>query len=357
MMNCRRGRADRGSGDASLRGSGVSPLCDGGASSALKRRDAASPSAASPSAASHNGRVRFCLFLCAFAALSASALEVPVFEDACEEFLKMTPAERRAKFTDKEWRTSVVQAASQTKWREAREGEGSRWRRMDGVRNVRDLGGLKGLGGKTVVTGRVYRTAQFNGSARYRLVTNEQQKAVREYYGGCKPTLTPDQVAAVRATFGIRTDLDLRGAGQCNGMTASPLGGDVRFVCVAALTYGGVFKGEGAKRMAECLRVFADEANYPIAFHCAQGADRTGSLAFVLEALLGVSAEDRVLDWELTAFANPNPKFAHVARYDKLTAGLAKFPGATDAEKAEAYAKSIGVTDAEIAAIRRLLLK
>ena len=136
-----------------------------------------------------------------------------------------------------------------------------------------------------------------------------------------------------------------------------PLGEDVRFVCVTASNYGGIFKGEGAKRMAECLRVFADEANYPIAFHCAVGADRTGSLAFVLEALLGVSAEDRVLDWELTAFANPNPKFAHAARYDKLTAGLAKYPGATDAEKAAAYAKSIGVTDAEIATIRRLLLK
>ena len=44
------GDVHRGSGDASLRGSGVSPLCNGGASSALKRRDAASPSAA-PSAA------------------------------------------------------------------------------------------------------------------------------------------------------------------------------------------------------------------------------------------------------------------------------------------------------------------
>ena len=108
-----------------------------------------------------------------------------------------------------------------------------------------------------------------------------------------------------------RGGLRVRGAGQCNGMTASPLGEDVRFVCVAAQAYGGVFKEEGAKRMAESL----------------------------------------------TAFANPNPKFAHAARYDKLTAGLAKYPGATDAEKAAAYAKSIGVTDAEIAAIRRLLLK
>ena len=36
---------------------------------------------------------------------------------------------------------------------------------------------------------------------------------------------------------------------------------------------------------------------------------------------------------------------------------LAKFPGETDAEKAAAYAKSIGLDDGEIAKIREILLK
>ena len=295
--------------------------------------------------------------LCAFAALSASALEVPVFDSAREEFLRMTPAERRAKFTDEKWRAQVGKDYLGIRWREARAGESSRWRRMDGVQNVRDLGGLKGLGGKTVATGKAFRSAQFNRAAPYNLVTNAKKKVEREYYGSCKTTMTSEQVAAARRDFGIRTDLDLRGTGQCRGMSGSPLGDGVRFVNVPASNYSGIYKGEGAKLMADALRVFADEANYPVIFHCVKGADRTGSLAFILHALLGVSAEDRLLDWELTAFSNPNPKFAHADRYDKLTAGLAKFPGATDAEKAEAYAKKIGLTDGEIAKIREILLK
>lgn len=294
--------------------------------------------------------------LCILAALLASAPEVPVFDDARREFLEMSPSERRAKFTDAEWRNRVGKSYARIRWRAAREGESSRWRRMDGVLNVRDLGGLKGLDGKTVATGMVFRSAQLNAAAPYRLVTNEHNKAVREYYGSCRPTMTPEQVAAARTAFGIKTDLDLRGTGQCRGMQGSPLGEGVRFVNVPASNYAGIFNGEGAKLMADELRVFADAANYPVIFHCVKGADRTGSLAFMLHALLGVSAEDRLLDWELTAFSNPNPKFAHADRYDKMTAGLKKYPGTTDAEKAEAYAKSIGLTDAEIANIRNILL-
>ena len=284
-------------------------------------------------------------------------LTVPNFDAERAAFLEMTPAERRAKFTDAEWRGRIGKGYSKIRWRETREGEVSRWRQMDGVVNVRDLGGLKGLDGKMIVMGRVFRSGQFNKSASYRSVTNAQKKVVREYYGSCTPTMTAEQVAAARKSFGIRTDLDLRGVEQCRGMKGSPLGDGIKFVNVPASNYAGIFNGVGAKRMADALRVFADAGNYPIIFHCVKGADRTGSLAFILHSLLGVSAEDRLLDWELTAFSNANPKFAHADRYDKLTEGLAKFPGATDAEKAAAYAKKIGLTDAEIEKIRDILLR
>jgi len=36
-----------------------------------------------------------------------------------------------------------------------------------------------------------------------------------------------------------------------------------------------------------------------VCFHCAGGADRTGSLAFLIEALLGVSESDMSKDYEL----------------------------------------------------------
>lgn len=42
--------------------------------------------------------------------------------------------------------------------------------------------------------------------------------------------------------------------------------------------------------------------NYALYFHCRIGADRTGTLAYLLEGLLGVSEEDRYRDYELSSF-------------------------------------------------------
>ena len=39
-----------------------------------------------------------------------------------------------------------------------------------------------------------------------------------------------------------------------------------------------------------------------IFFHCTIGTDRTGTLAYFLEGLLGVSEEDRLRDYEMTYF-------------------------------------------------------
>lgn len=43
--------------------------------------------------------------------------------------------------------------------------------------------------------------------------------------------------------------------------------------------------------------------NRPVYFHCGQGADRTGAMAVMLEAILGVSENDISKDYELTSFS------------------------------------------------------
>ena len=112
---------------------------------------------------------------------------------------------------------------------------------------------------------------------------------------------------------------------------------------------------------AAVLRVFADEANYPIYMHCWGGADRTGTVAFILEGLCGVSETDLAIDYELTSFAI----FGLRTRtnrgqetYADIVARIKTYPGATLAEKFAAYAhETLGLTDAEIAAIRRNLVR
>lgn len=293
-------------------------------------------------------------------ALQLTALEVPVLTPEQTAFLKMTPAERRFNFTNEAYRAKLAQHNwEKMKWREAAEGETSRWRHLPGVPNLRDLGGLKGLDGKVVVTGKVFRSGGFNDNAKYRLVDDEKEpgKKKRQYYGRGKERLTAEARAFQVKNFGIKTDLDLRGDGECNEMTGSPLGPQVKWAHHPSSAYSGFHSETGRAATKRNFALFLDEKNYPIGFHCIAGADRTGSLAYLLEALLGVSDADLVLDWELTAFHNPNHKFAHEARYDQLVGGFAKYPGATARERAEGYVKSLGFTDEDIAKFRKIMLK
>jgi protein-tyrosine phosphatase len=59
----------------------------------------------------------------------------------------------------------------------------------------------------------------------------------------------------------------------------------------------------GAPRFADALRVLAEAEVYPAVFHCAAGKDRTGLLSALVLALLGVSDDDIVADYALTAEA------------------------------------------------------
>ena len=55
--------------------------------------------------------------------------------------------------------------------------------------------------------------------------------------------------------------------------------------------------------MYEFVKAHNDgDDNYALLFHCRIGADRTGTLAYILEGLLGAPTEERYRDYELTVF-------------------------------------------------------
>ena len=158
-------------------------------------------------------------------------------------------------------------------------------------------------------------------------------------------------------TLGIRTDIDLRSEGEVRGMEGSPLGPTVAWVNVSSSAYAGMQEERGRIPFSKVFRVFLDPANYPIDFHCIAGQDRTGAVAFILNALLGVEEEELWLDWEATAFWNPSPHFNHAKLFDHLVRGFDRFPGETIRERVEAYVRSIGFTDDDIATLRGILLE
>ena len=218
--------------------------------------------------------------------------------------------------------------------------QGPRCLEIRGVSNTRDIGGMYVQNGKyRIKQGLIYRGAELEG------ITGESKTFMLDY-------------------LGIKTDMDLRGpeAG------ASPLGQSINYVNFDGRHYVGdmgISNEAGKKVFAEEIRVFANLDNYPIYFHCAMGRDRTGTLAFVIEALLGASETDLRMDFELSALSVKGcAGYAVINGYgdqrnaiNNLYAYIKTFQGADLAEKTENYLLGIGITAKEIQTIRNLMLE
>ncbi|MBQ6102303.1 MAG: tyrosine-protein phosphatase [Kiritimatiellae bacterium] len=158
-------------------------------------------------------------------------------------------------------------------------------------------------------------------------------------------------------TLGVRTDIDLRSDGEVYGMEGSPLGPTVAWTNISSSAYAGLQEEWGRKQFAKVFRVFLDPANYPIDFHCIAGQDRTGAVAFVLNALLGVEEDQLRLDWEVTAFHNRSTDFCHGKLFDKLLRGFDRWPGDTVNERVEAWTLDLGFTPEDVAKFRGIMLE
>ena len=220
--------------------------------------------------------------------------------------------------------------------------------RFPGMANVRDLGGWVGLGGRRVRQGLVFRSAGMNANADTGPNGTAPGKSWVEGENG----------EYIRKRFGIRTDIDLRTDEECSGMTGSPLGPDVKWFHCSSSAYGGMQDEKGREAFAKVFRVFLDEKNYPIDFHCISGADRTGSLAYIFCGLLGADEELLARDWETTGFWARGVGFCHAKRYDRLVDGFNKnFPAATTRERLEKYVVSLGFTEGDIEKFRSIMLE
>ncbi len=197
---------------------------------------------------------------------------------------------------------------------------------LSGIANVRDVGGWKDKNGNAMHQGLAYRG-----------------KALGE--------LTPEGIASGTA-LGIRTVFDLRSASESmldlvDGV--GRLGPDVQIINVSASSYNSfLFTPLTARE----IRAFADWSNYPIYFHCAAGADRTGSLAYVLQGLCGVEELSLIMDYELTVYRdrtyNGFPEFVKTVR---------NFKGDTIQEKLyNHFHDSLGLTHMELSNIYNIFM-
>ena len=210
-------------------------------------------------------------------------------------------------------------------------------------------GGRRTADGRRVKQGMAYRGQGLNDNS----LTGDEPGRNR---------LTVEDVKYLTGTLGIRTDLDLRSDGETAKMKESPRGAGVAFIQRSSACYAGIFSSDGKKVMAENFRVFCRPENYPIYFHCIGGADRTGSLAYVLNGVLGVDRHELETDWESTFYpripdANPDPKFW--CRESHFNNGFSKYGKEGDSwnRRIELYLLDCGVTQDEIKAFRSIMLE
>lgn len=143
--------------------------------------------------------------------------------------------------------------------------------------NVRDLGGWACDGG-TVKYGLLIRGGKLSAADRAVLV----------------------------GQLGVQHEIDLRGKegrdpSDGDVVTESPLGGDVWFTIADKAAWYTLTPVATWQTYLRCV-IDAVTHREPVYFHCTSGADRTGTLACVLEGLLGMSQSDIDKDYELTCF-------------------------------------------------------
>jgi len=203
-----------------------------------------------------------------------------------------------------------------------------------------------------VKQGMIYRSAGLRSSA--------HRKGGAPFGGSYEPgetRLTPKGVETLCGDLKVRTDLELRNNQEAACMSGTILGEGVGWVHVPFAAYDFIDNPvRGREPFLKIFRTFLEPANYPVLCHCSGGRDRTGTLAFLLNGILGVDGDDLCRDWEATVFCEDSLKFGP-SRLQRLLRYLDGLGGETVAAQCERYALSCGVTKDEIAKFREIMLE
>lgn len=195
--------------------------------------------------------------------------------------------------------------------------------------NVRDCGGWPLANGRVRKFGMIYRGGQL------------------------EPWTTLHHGSAINAQgskmwldLNIKTDLDLRRDGEaCLPETA------VSYKKLPTTAYAtwqetGIFSPETMEEIRKIFDFFSDETVYPVYMHCAGGGDRTGTIAFLLGAMLGMDYDDLIDDYEYSNLSLSGER----SRYSKVWLAFEEklkeyAPGESIQTCVVNYLKSCGVTE------------
>ena len=245
-------------------------------------------------------------------------------------------------------------------------GDGPRNLDIDGVTNVRDLGGWEIGNGKRINQGLLFRGARLNDSYPEGWIKGGDDSGYV-----FTPEITEKGCKSFTDELGIATEIDLRLSAR-NGYPGLPPE-EQTYSAVEGVNYIAIPTG-GSANINQCkeeiklvFEIIADKKNYPVYFHCNIGTDRTGMIAYLLNAYLGVNEIDLYFDYMFSNFgliAVPNaydsdPTYKELADLTKVTGAagvVSSFSGKTLAEKAKNCLLSCGIDEATLEAIKAIML-
>lgn len=198
------------------------------------------------------------------------------------------------------------------------------------INNMRDLGGWSCDGG-TVKYGKLYRGGQVYEGA-YDVFVNQ---------------------------LGIRHELNLRGTNEA-ASEPSPTWNEVGYTCPTNYVWYTLKDKSTWKQILNCIfdNVVGGK---PLFFHCLMGADRTATVACVIEAILGVSQSDIDKDYELTCFntgvyTDALARRRNETEWQGLINEINAYEGSTFMYKAINFVKSCDISVSKINAFRQAMI-
>ena len=207
---------------------------------------------------------------------------------------------------------------------------------IEGIVNVRDIGGWSVQGDGKIRQGLLFRGSELDG-------------AIEPTY-----KITANGLEEMRSILGIRFDMDLR-ASMVNKTPFDAMGKNIKHQYYGIGMYSDILNNDyNEEKIREIFSELADKNNYPIYMHCTYGRDRTGTVIYLLEALLGMSDNDLYRDYEISALTD---SYLESEKFVEFTTRINMLSGNTTKEKVEKYLLSIGVTPQEIAKIREIFIE
>ena len=211
---------------------------------------------------------------------------------------------------------------------------------VDGVHNVRDIGGWKTEDGKRVKYGQIIRGGELDGIHKIRITSRGIKELKSE---------------------GIRTEVDLRGANEVVG-AVYPIKKFAEYNRFEITSYMGVKEDKALYKETLSKIITSILEDKPVYVHCWGGADRTGTVIALIEGVLGVTKEQVILDYELTSYSDAGER-----RYGKGNEGKefekfilyieTEFEGNTFEEKCRNLFIDLGIEARDIDAFRAKMLE